>query len=164
MHPAQLPVDELLKSCEITLTRRSGPGGQHRNKVETAVVVTHMSTKIRGEASEKRSQRLNRKQAIFRLRVKLALEIRTEADQEPSFTWRRRVTGQRIYISGTHEDFPGMLAEALNALDANEYSTRQAAEKMGVKTTQFVKVLKRDRAALLIVNRERKTRGKHPLR
>ena len=36
MHPAELPIPELLRQCEVVHTRRSGPGGQHRNKVETA--------------------------------------------------------------------------------------------------------------------------------
>ena len=37
IHPAALPFDALLKECEVRRLRRSGPGGQHRNKVETAV-------------------------------------------------------------------------------------------------------------------------------
>ena len=76
MHPVELPIDELLKDCRVTRTRRSGPGGQHRNKVETAIVIEHIPTGIQGEAGEKRSQDANRQQAIRRLRLKLAEEVR----------------------------------------------------------------------------------------
>ena len=37
-HPATWPEGRLLKHCSSRRQRRSGPGGQHRNKVETAVV------------------------------------------------------------------------------------------------------------------------------
>src|SRR5262245_3474953 len=55
LHPAQLPIDELLPACSFQRTRRSGPGGQHRNKVETAVIVEHKPTGVRAEANERRS-------------------------------------------------------------------------------------------------------------
>jgi protein subunit release factor B len=75
-HPAAIAVDELLAQCNVVRTRRSGPGGQHRNKVETAVVITHRPTGCQGQASERRSQDLNRQAAIQRLRVKLATQVR----------------------------------------------------------------------------------------
>src|SRR5215208_2690516 len=75
-HPASLPADRLLADCTVERTRRSGPGGQHRNKVETAVVITHDPTGVQTEASERRSQVANLTKATFRLRVKLALKIR----------------------------------------------------------------------------------------
>ncbi|MFM7739570.1 MAG: peptide chain release factor family protein, partial [Planctomycetota bacterium] len=89
-HPAALPESELLAACELTRTRRGGPGGQHRNKVETAVVITHLPTGVSAEANERRSQAENRKVAIQRLRVHLALAIRDSVDtsQTPSDLWR----------------------------------------------------------------------------
>ena len=72
MHPAALPPDVLLNDCEIRRTRRGGPGGQHRNKVETAVVIKHRPTGAVGAASERRSQDLNRQAALQRLRVNLS--------------------------------------------------------------------------------------------
>ena len=75
-HPACCNLDLLLKNCQIEQVRRSGPGGQHRNKVETGVVIKHIPTNITGEASERRQQGRNRSMALFRLRVNLALGYR----------------------------------------------------------------------------------------
>src|SRR5688572_10496311 len=117
LHPAMLDDAALLAACEIRRQRRSGPGGQHRNKVETAVVITHSPTGIQGEASERRSQEQNRQVAILRLRINLAIHHRTEVSAEryePSELWRQRCRSQRISINPQHEDFPAILAEALN--------------------------------------------------
>ena len=72
-HPAALSSEQLHARCHETRTRRSGPGGQHRNKVETAIVLLDPETGISAEAAERRSQAENRRVAIFRLRLNLAL-------------------------------------------------------------------------------------------
>lgn len=54
-HPAAIDPDELLRQCDEKRIRRGGPGGQHRNKVETAVVLHHRPTGMTAEASERRS-------------------------------------------------------------------------------------------------------------
>ena len=36
-HPADLAPEQLIEQCDIRFLRRSGPGGQHSNKVSTAV-------------------------------------------------------------------------------------------------------------------------------
>lgn len=167
-HPAQLSVDQLLAECEIKRTRGSGPGGQHRNKVETAIVVEHKPTGVRGEASERRSQEQNRQQAIQRLRVKLALEVRhkppMEPIGEPSPLWKKRSQGGRLSVSASHEDFPALLAEALDALVTAGFEFPPVAQQLGVTTSQLVKFLKVEHAALTLVNRERQTRGQSALR
>ena len=76
VHPAALDPEVLARQCEFRATRRSGPGGQNRNKVETAVVLTHRPTGLTAQASERRTQGENRRAALERLRLELALTIR----------------------------------------------------------------------------------------
>lgn len=165
-HPATLPADALLHQCHTWRQRRSGPGGQHRNKVETAVVIEHLPTGIRGEASERRSQEQNRRQALLRLRTQLAIHHRTPVDAvanyEPSELWRSRLAGRHIPISSRHEDFPALLAEALDVISAADFRLPSAAAALGTTTSQLVKLLAREPAALALVNGERRTRRLRP--
>jgi len=162
-HPAQLPVEQLLAECKVQRTRRSGPGGQHRNKVETAIVVEHLPTGLRGEAGERRSQAQNRRQAIHRLRVKLALWVRQPPADAPSPAWRQRVFGARLAINPQHEEFLALLAEALDVVHAHEFAIPEAAHHLGLTSSQLVKLLKIEPQALVLVNRERQQRGLPPL-
>jgi hypothetical protein len=166
-HPAALSIEALLAECRATRGRRSGPGGQHRNKVETAVVLEHTPTSVRAEASERRSQEQNRQVAIQRLRVSLALEIRTPLEPnaiEPSPLWRSRRKERRITVSSQHADFPALLAEALDAVTALAFDVKAAAELLGVSTSQLIKLLKQQPQALAEVNRRRAECGAPPLK
>ncbi len=63
---------EVLKKQVIIETyRSSGPGGQRKNKVETAVRLRHLPSGITVVATEHRSQAENRKLAFERLRGRL---------------------------------------------------------------------------------------------
>lgn len=159
LHPAQQPVEQLLAECDVERTRRSGPGGQHRNKVETAVVVAHRPTGIRAEANERRSQELNRQTAIHRLRIRLAVQVRSDARGEISQLWRSRTRDGKILINIAHEDFPVLLAEALDAITAAEFDLAVAASELGVSSSQLVKFLKLEPTALTLVNHQRRLRG-----
>ncbi len=162
IHPASLPVERLLADCSVERTRRSGPGGQHRNKVETAVVITHRPTGIRAEASERRSQAQNLAKAIFRLRVELALRTRTAYETSPSALWTGRVGGRRILVNPEHEDFPALLAEALDVLADQAWAPADAGKFLGVSGSQIVKLLKLEHKALLVLNAERLALGMSP--
>jgi hypothetical protein len=159
IHPAQLPIETLLTDCEFRRTRRSGPGGQHRNKVETAVVIEHLSTSIRAEANERRSQEQNRQVAVQRLRVKLAVEVRTPVESSPSLLWQSRTVGGKLAVNIEHDDFPALLAEALNAVGMVDFDVAAAASLLGVSSSQLVRFLKVEPTALAAVNRERQTQG-----
>jgi len=164
-HPAALPLEELLSQCDVLFLRRSGPGGQHRNKVSTAVVLRHRPSGIQAEANERRSQSENRTQATFRLRIQLALEIRTERalSEIPSPLWKSRCRGERIEICPTHDDFPALLAEALDVLAACASEPKLAAEQLGCTASQLVKLLKKESQAFQLTNRRRQQLGLRPL-
>ena len=55
----------------IETYRSSGPGGQRKNKVETAVRLKHLPSGFTVIATEHRSQAENRKLALERLRERL---------------------------------------------------------------------------------------------
>ena len=90
-----MQIEELEQECDIKFTRTGGPGGQHRNKAETAVRVTHRPTGLVVIASESRSQYRNRITALERLAEKLQkLEQEKEAAEKKRL--RRRTTPSRI--------------------------------------------------------------------
>lgn len=165
-HPATLPIEKLLADCRLTFTRRSGPGGQHRNKTSTAVVIRHLPTGVEAEASERRSQAANRAVAIHRLRLKLAREIRVRriAYQPPSELWRSRVHGERISVSSEHEDFPALLSEALDVIHSYDFDLRDAAADLECTSSQLTKFLQQDAEAFAFVNQERARLGMRRLK
>jgi hypothetical protein len=167
LHPACLDPERLLNECDQTFTRRSGPGGQNRNKVETAVVLKHRPTGLEAEANERRTQGENRQEALHRLRVLLALEIRTPpgqaTDGSPSPLWKSRCRGGRLQINPGHDDFPPLLAEALDAIAAAEFDPKPAALQLGCSSTQLVKLIQHEPRALVWWNARRLERGLHRL-
>ena len=164
-HPASLPVECLLGGCEVRRLRRSGPGGQHRNKVETAVQLRHRPTGVRAEASERRSQAENQKVALQRLRLNLALEVRMARDCRtvPSRLWQSRSAGGRLSISVLSHDFPAILAEALDVIVACDWDVKRAAETLCLTTSQLVRLLQKEPRAAALLNRQRQQRGRQAL-
>ncbi|TMA26589.1 MAG: peptide chain release factor-like protein [Deltaproteobacteria bacterium] len=63
--------DALLAQCEVQAHRASGPGGQHRNKAETAVRLVHVPSGVTVEGKDERSRTQNLRIALARLREKL---------------------------------------------------------------------------------------------
>lgn len=72
--------------------RASGPGGQHVNKTESAIRLTHVPTGIVVSMQDSRSQHANRKKAWQLLRARLA-EARREAREEEMVKFRRNAMG-----------------------------------------------------------------------
>jgi len=70
----------LERDCDMDFFIASGPGGQHRNKVETGVRLIHRPTGIMVTATERRSQSANRDMAFERManRLQAMQEVPTE--------------------------------------------------------------------------------------
>ena len=65
-------VEVFERDIEFQAIRSSGPGGQHVNKVSSAVRAKHIPTGVQVLVSESRSQHQNKKLAINRLKEQLA--------------------------------------------------------------------------------------------
>lgn len=72
--PALDPAD-----VDEIVSRGSGPGGQHRNKVETAITVTHRPTGISAHCESGRSRWSNQQEAWAVLTQRVADMARAEA-------------------------------------------------------------------------------------
>jgi protein subunit release factor A len=59
------------KDFRIDTYRGTGPGGQHRNKTDSCVRITHIESGLSAECCESRSQHQNRGTAFRRLAAKL---------------------------------------------------------------------------------------------
>jgi hypothetical protein len=166
MHPALLDADSLLKECTLGTMRRSGPGGQHRNKTESAVVLTHVPTGVTGQASERRSQADNRNVALRRLRLNLALDVRTPAlaERAPTPLWRSRVRNEQIHVNVHHADLPALLAEALDVLADRRGHLHSSAEQLQITPSQLQKLLRLEPRAWELLNTWRRQAGLSPLR
>lgn len=174
-HPASLDNEALLSQCEQRLARTAGPGGQHRNRVDSKVILTHTPTGMESQAGERRSVNDNRRMALRRLRMDLAMTIRMPVPLGDigSELWksRHRVTHDdagraqgQIKCSPTHHDYPSLLAEALDVIASANWDVKRAAVRLDVTTTQLVKFLKGYQPAMDLLNRERGARGERPLK
>jgi len=156
-HPACLTDEELLRECEIQFLRRGGPGGQHRNKTESAVVFLHKPTKLTAEANERRSQADNRRLALIRLRLVLALNVRSVGvpGDQPSELWLSKCHNRRIHVATEHADFPALLAELLDCCTANAMELPGVVAHLNVSSSQVVRMLKQYPMAWTFFNQKR---------
>jgi ribosome-associated protein len=91
--------DALLAECRIDVFVGGGPGGQHRNKTESAVRLSHGPTGVSVTATERRSQLQNRVAAIERLRRMLVAMTHVPKARRPTRPTKgsqeRRIEGKK---------------------------------------------------------------------
>ena len=63
--------DELLDQCRVETFRSGGKGGQHANKTESAVRLTHIPSGIQASCQDNRSQHLNKMKSLNELRKRI---------------------------------------------------------------------------------------------
>mmetsp|Transcript_2052 Transcript_2052/g.7497 ORF Transcript_2052/g.7497 Transcript_2052/m.7497 type:complete len:240 (+) Transcript_2052:117-836(+) len=165
----RLSDEDLLKQCRVDTRRDSGPGGQHRNKVESAVRITHLPTGVISNAAEDRSQIRNKGVAIKRLRKTIACEVRRPE------AWLEPINAQTVSAATLPPELAGILPTTklakkigksndlrpvgeqmlLDVLAAARGSVGDAARYLGASTNQVTKVLASEDELFAAANRIR---------
>ena len=100
----RLPRAALQAECDEEFFTAGGPGGQHRNKTESGVRLTHRPTGVTVSATERRSQAQNRGEALARLRQRLAalaVEPKVRRPTRPTSGSRERRLGEKRHRAAT---------------------------------------------------------------
>ena len=93
-----------------------------------------------------------------------ATPVEETAAPLPSPLWRSRCRAGRLSINPSHDDFPALLAEALDVLELSRFQLPEAAERLGISSSQLVRLLRHEPPALARVNATRSELGLRSLR
>jgi hypothetical protein len=162
--------DALIAQCEVDRYRASGPGGQHRNKTESAVRLRHKLTGVTAIGEDSRSQAENKVHAVRRLRSAIALEVREPVrldDYKPSGRLANVVAGGTAPLGAKTRltgDYWAAMAELLDLLVAGNLEIATTAQRLGITTGALSKLLLHDDSVARVVNDLRRAKGMRPLR
>ncbi|MCD6365475.1 MAG: peptide chain release factor-like protein [Planctomycetes bacterium] len=170
--------DEALRAeCDVHNYKASGPGGQHRNKVSSAVRLVHRPSGVSAHCDDSRSQHTNRRTACSRLRMNIACSLRQDIDisaeraeipavvKECMFNPRGRDAGvkRKLKVGRRDRRFWPVAAYALDVLDACGGSFAEAARYIGISTANLVAFLKTHRHLIAAVQQIRSSHGQKPM-
>jgi len=143
----EAPDEVLQRQVEMEFTRTRGPGGQHRNKVESGVRLRHRATGVVVTAGERRSQHENRAAALRRLRAALALEVRAPAVARGGLARDLAALVASDRWPSLTPKMPGywrLAARVLDRLAADGARVSDSAHALEISTASLVKFLTTD--------------------
>lgn len=167
VNPLSLADDALLAQCDLDRFRGSGPGGQKRNKTESAVRLRHRPTGLCAVASESRSQHENRRRALRRLRQRIAAELRRPVDlerYEVPAELRGLCPGITPHLGRRDPAYPLAVQQLLDLFAALQASVADTARRLGLSTAATSRLLLEDTWVARAANALRSARGLRPLR
>lgn len=159
---------QLLAQCEVHTYRASGPGGQKRNKTDSAVRLHHGPTGLIVVGTESRSQHENKARALRRLRQAIALRVRRPIErqrfQRPA--WFEDLVGpeRRLQPCPRSGAYWPAVRLVLDVLDGCEGRVAETGALLGVTTANLVHFMRSDPKVWEEVNRIRRRHERRPLR
>lgn len=158
----------LVDQCDVDRFRSSGPGGQKRNKTSSAVRLRHKPTGLIVSAVEDRSQHVNMRRAIRRLRESIALNIRAEVAVDKyrkSECLSSCINRDGQLVVGKRDPrYCFVVAEVLDVLNACDVRVRDTAQVLGISTGQVTHFFHKHTKVFRQVNHMRQSAGVKPLR
>ena len=165
IHPAQLPIEVLLQDCALSAPAAVGRGASiatRSRRPSSSSISRPGSGRSFGAAQPGTQSPVGAAPAAP---LGLALEVRSSGVPVPlSPLWESRTAGGKLAVNKAHADFRGVLAEALDGLADCQFDLAASAARIGVSSSQLVKFLKIEPAALALVNRHRQLAGLNVLR
>ena len=107
LNPADLRIDTY---------RSSGAGGQHVNKTDSAIRVTHLPTGIVVECQDERSQHKNRSRALSLLKARL---LANEREKQATASRRRPASSRSARATGRSASAPTISRRAASPITAS---------------------------------------------
>lgn len=164
-HWTSLSDEQLLRQCAVDTYRASGPGGQKRNKTDSAVRLRHLPSGLQAIAEESRSQHENKQRALRRLRQRFYLDLREPfppADAG-SLALLQQIRQHQLKLGQRDARYWPTVALVLDALAAHRAQLAATANSLGVSTGQLVRFLADHQKTWERANQLRRQFGLHPL-
>jgi hypothetical protein len=148
----KMTLDELLRACSLKGFQGSGPGGQHRNKTNTGVLLTLRDFNLEIKSCEGRSAHENKVHALHRMQMALALQVReTPANPEMPFP------GSNGHIQTSNPQFPLFVAHVFDRMEQKNGDTREVAKAFGLTPSALTKILRQHKQCAEKLQRKRNT-------
>ena len=153
----------LLAQCAIDVYRASGPGGQKRNKTESAVRLRHQPTGMISKGEESRSQHENKARALKRLRQAIALHVRRTVNAD-TYAKSEMLAGcisgaGKLCVGRRDHRYNAAIWEILDVLFATGVQLSTTAKLLGVSTANLSGFLRDDDDVWRRVNEMRQAAG-----
>eukprot|EP00242_Pyramimonas_sp_CCMP2087_P015420 CAMPEP_0198225036 /NCGR_PEP_ID=MMETSP1445-20131203/99416_1 /TAXON_ID=36898 /ORGANISM="Pyramimonas sp., Strain CCMP2087" /LENGTH=182 /DNA_ID=CAMNT_0043904411 /DNA_START=216 /DNA_END=764 /DNA_ORIENTATION=+ len=164
-----LPQDKMLQQCSVDYIRTSGPGGQHRNKTETGVRIKHNPSGITTRGTERRSRLQNEAEAVKRLKLLIATQVRRNVELPNSDeTVSQRISTilptKKQRLGPNHPNYPLGLQALLDLFDAYNGSMADTAKHLHLSTGVLSKLMCSNDIIFTAANSVRKAHDLHLLK
>lgn len=156
----------LLAQCEVDRFRASGPGGQKRNKTDSAVRLRHRPSGLVGEANESRSQHENRARALRRLRLEIAFALRAPVAIDPcapgvpvTGALKEALAGGKWAMSPKNPRFPAAVAGLFDVIEVCGWQLARASGELRMTTSALSRALSEEDIVFRAANERRTALG-----